>query len=153
METEKLNVSSFKYLDYLGKREQLDIANLLDKPFGEIEDFILQLQSFDIKDATKDLNESASMLITSAKFDEAGNIITLLDDDGKLTYDAVAVSDLKAIWDVLPQDVKDAYGALNSLAVSQQSGFLAGQQTTLDTTLAGNVSKELQDISDTLSNV
>lgn len=135
METAGLSGTSFEYLDYLGKKEQFDIASTLGKSFADVEDFIYQLQSFDIKDSVQDLEDMKSLIG-----------YTFNTETGLISYDQNAVTDLSKLWDVLPQDVKDAYGALNSLAVSEQSGYLSGKESLVNTTLAGNVSKENKDL-------
>jgi len=134
METSSLSTDTFKYLDYLGKKEQYDIASSLGKSFADVEDFIYQIQSFDIKDSIQDLEEMKSLIGYSFN-----------TETGLVSYDQSKVTDLSKIWDVLPKDVKNAYSALSGLATSQQSGYLSGKNTALGG-LNATMTKEQQDV-------
>jgi len=134
-ETAGVTTQTFSYLDYLGKQEQYDLAKRFQKPFKDIEEFILSIQSFDIKTPTEDLAQLQAMLKYS--FDPA---------TGTITYDQATTADLSKLWDVLPQDVKDAYGTLSTMASQSQEAYISGKKNTLNTSLASNITKEQQDV-------
>lgn len=134
-ETAGVTTQTFGYLDYLGKQEQYDLAKRFQKPFKDIEEFILGIQSFDIKTPTEDLAQLQAMLKYS--FDPA---------TGTITYDQATTTDLSKLWDVLPQDVKDAYGTLSTMASKSQEAYISAKKNTLNTSLASSITKEQQDV-------
>jgi hypothetical protein len=144
-ENAPLSKSSFVYGDYTGKQEQIDIATRLGMSYETAKPLVEQLKSFSVMGNSADTNQMIKMLVSSAQIGADGNVSSLLGADGKISFNTTTAANIKALWDVLPEDVKTAYNQVGSLSSQAQTDYKNSQMDTLNN-LALKAKKEQSDL-------